>query len=232
MAYHLRVDGTFTHEEQREFYDHFLEIYKIDVYFAYHEYADVTGKPHFHAHLECDSLNTEKEVRAARKRIKDYFDLDGGRMSFTRDRGNSRKYTVKQKRRVFFRGITAEELDELEGQSYVSTKPEKEKKDSGMSKVYDQFFKDLESDVERLSKGRIDRVEHQSIVDKRYVVNFIIRYYHSIAHKSFGIGRMAEATNYVYMRYLYEHKQVYEGTNVYLETRDDIADMIENYYLR
>lgn len=242
MSYHLRVDGTYDHAAIKDFDDHFIRDFNITIIFAYHEISDKESKPHFHAHLECDQFKDEKALRAARKRIKEYFNKDGSKVSFSKDRGNSRCYTVKQKNRIYYRGITEDELKVLEDNSYTKdqVKTTKTKEDVPMLKMYKQFEKQIMRDVEYKSKGKLKPVEHKEFVDHRYVTRFVIRYYHSIVNKSFGIGRMAEAANFIYYKYLFDkcgHKEYDDLTwtdvsRDYREEEQRIVDLIENFYLR
>lgn len=241
MSYHLRVDGNYDEAELKRFDDHFIRDFNITVIFAYHELADKTLKPHFHAHLECDQFKDEKALRAARKRIKEFFGKEGSKVSFSKDKGMSMIYTVKQQHRIYYRGITEDELKVYESKSYtkdqVKTKGKKE--DAPMLVMYKKFEQHVDEDIDKLSKGKLKPVDIKDIVDRRYVTRFVVRYYHSIAHKSFGIGRMAEAVNFIYLKYLWDKCHISNNDETwvdpdrdYISEENKIIELVDSFYLR
>lgn len=243
MSYHLRVDGEYSETELSDFDSHFIDIFKITVIFAYHEISDKESKPHFHAHLECEQFEDEKALRAARKRIKDYFCKNGSKVSFTQDRGQSKQYTVKQKDRIYYRGITDGELKVLEDASYFKkdSKTKKQPEEPPMLKMYRRFMLQVEADIKSKSRGLLKSLESRDIVDNDYVTRFVVRYYHNISNKSFGIGRMAEAVSYLYCKYLWEKCGIRNNddmtwqdpsASIYLDEEQRVVDLVKNFYVR
>lgn len=240
MSYHLRVDGEYSNEDLSEFDKYFTGIFKISVIFAYHEISDKESKPHFHAHIECEQFGDEKALRAARKRIKDYFGKKGSKVSFTQDRGQSKPYTVKQKNRIYYRGISEDELKVLEDASYLK-ETKKQPEDPPMLKMYRRFMLQVQSDIRSKSRGLLKSLESRDIVDNDYVTRFVVRYYHNISNKSFGIGRMAEAVSYLYCKYLWEECGINNNDDMtwqdpsasrYLDEEQRVVDLVKNYYVR
>lgn len=213
--YHLRVDYPKDYSKIETFMIEHLEGNVVFAY-AYHEGGDDDEKKsHFHMHIVYNTIPSQKDLNKYRMEYKRFFNRSGSSFSLAMDKGVSRIYVTKEKKRVDYTGILdnfdevlklfeilSSSKEECQKEREKLKKKREEKKASGkapMEILYESFNDRMNGLCDSYNRTHIDKRDISYYHTDRYMCDYVAEYYALIAKKSFGIQRMADA--FLYLRY-------------------------------
>lgn len=215
--YHLRVDYPEDSKKIETFMVEHLETNVVFAY-AYHEGGDDgedSKKSHYHMHIVYNVLPTRKELNKYRMDYKRYFGRSGSSFSLACDKGVSRIYVTKEKKRVDFTGVLSNFDEVLKIYEILSSSKEdcdaereqlkkkrEEKKASGktpMEILYESYNERMCGLCDAYNKSHLDKRDISFYQTEKYMCDYVMEHYANILKKSFSVQRMAEAL--LYLRY-------------------------------
>lgn len=197
--------------------DSFFKKYK-DEYkrvWIFDEIADVTGKQHMQGVISFNRELSKKEEVKHRNRISSFFDRKGSKFSFqkVKDIEAYLVYIVKGGKVVIQIGYTDQDYSFYKGKQEQVVKKiqaDKVKRQSSTKKPMELLFEFYEpiylEEYEKAKKLQVDfDFNHDKFLSRtfdlpRHIVRHVIIYWGEMAHKSFMMNKIAEASDYVAFR--------------------------------
>lgn len=221
LCYTIRLDSV-DHDRVHEFFKKYKTDYKK--FWIFDEIADVTGKQHVQGVIVFHRIIEKKEEIKHRNRISSFFSRKGSQFSFqkVKDYENYLVYIVKGGKPVICEGYSNDDY------TYYKTKQEnlvkkiaadkvKREKAKGVKKPMELLWEYYEplflQEFERYKKKQVDEnYDYSKFLSKdfdlaRHVARCVVIYWGEMAHKSFMINKIVEASDYICFRVYRKYSQ-------------------------
>lgn len=198
--YHLRVDFEDVQEKLEQFLEKFKQSFKI--FYAYHEVSNKEKKPHYHMHI---IFNDKVKIDSIRKAYNRFWDRKGTELTLTNDKGLSRIYTTKDRKRKISYGISEDLLRtyELVAKQKVSDQPKedrkkrKENEGNPMEIMLEAFKAKAQYKLDKYNTEHIDKREISYYYTDRDIGIFVMEWYAKHLKKSFMLNKMSECLMFI-----------------------------------
>lgn len=221
-TYHLRVDSVDDNEKVNRFVEKFQN--EFSKLLVYHEISTKTTKPHYHIHIQYIKEHVKKDEDRYRKAYSRFFEVKGSEYSYSKDKGKSEVYTVKDRNKRYTIGYTDDEIEILYKMSYrkktdtqepksgIKSGSKQKQQEAPLLKMYKWFIEQLEADWKRYNYEHIrdyDIVEFlQYQNEQRYIALKVMKWYGVHANKAFMYKKMAECADYIRYKFQYDYNNV------------------------
>lgn len=200
LEYHLRVD----YEDDQEKLDQFLEKFKdkFKIFYAYHEVSTKEKKPHYHMHI---IFNDKVKIDAIRIAYNRFWDRKGSQLTITNDKGLSRIYTTKDRKRKISYGISDDllrtyELVAKQKQEELTKEQRKKRREAEgnpMEVMLEAFKTSAQNKLDKYNTEHLVKRDISFYYTDRDIATFLTVWYGKHLKKSFMINKMVECAMFI-----------------------------------